>query len=380
MKKILAMLICLLTLCSCEGEVNSQRDRLVTMEKASVIPVCGEKTSTDVETSHKLNYTVQKAIWISYIDLADMLTGKNDEEFRENFSQACDNALSIGCNTLYVHVRPFGDAIYDSALYPASRYITGRAGEQVDFDPLDIMIQTAHDKGLSFHAWINPLRCENEECFDEVRELIAEGAAELAENYDIDGLHFDDYFYPTTDEDFDAQCFSAQTEFDDLSQWRLNNISLMVGQIYSAVKAVDKDILVGVSPQGNMENNYEYMYADVKKWCSEEGYIDYICPQIYFGYENSVKSYEETLQQWADICTSDVTLVAGLGAYKTDSESEFSENIGIIGRQINDAVVSHNYAGAAVYGYGSLFGGSDRGTQEQGYIKSAFDKLNTSIK
>lgn len=130
-----------------------------------MIPVCGEKNYTDAETSHKLNYTVPKAIWISYIDLADMLTGKSTEEFRENFSQACDNALSIGCNTLYVHVRPFGDAIYDSELYPASRYITGVAGEQSDFDPLDIMIQTAHDKGLSFHAWINPLRCENEECF-----------------------------------------------------------------------------------------------------------------------------------------------------------------------------------------------------------------------
>ena len=165
MKKILILLICFLTLCSCGGEVNSQRDRLVTMEKASVIPVCGEKNYTDVETSHKLNYTVQKAIWISYIDLADMLTGKSAEEFRENFSQACEKALSIGCNTLYVHVRPFGDAIYDSELYPASRYITGMAGEQSDFDPLDIMIQTAHDKGLSFHAWINPLRCENEECF-----------------------------------------------------------------------------------------------------------------------------------------------------------------------------------------------------------------------
>lgn len=415
MKKILALLMCFVTLCSCGGDADSQRDRLVTMEKASVIPVCGEKNYTDVETSHKLNYTVQKAIWISYIDLADMLTGKSAEKFRENISQACENALSIGCNTLYVHVRPFGDAIYDSKLYPASRYITGMAGERSDFDPLDIMIQTAHDKGLSFHAWINPLRCENEECFqnyddsfllkkwydedngylesvegdshlwldpayDEVRQLIAEGAAELAENYDIDGLHFDDYFYPTTDEDFDAQCFSAQTEFDDLAKWRQNNISLMVGEIYSAVKAVDKDILVGVSPQGNMENNYEYMYADVKKWCSEEGYIDYICPQIYFGYENSVKPYEDTLQQWADICTTDVTLVAGLGAYKIDSESEFSENIGIIGRQINDAVVSYNYAGAAVYGYGSLFGGSDRGVQEQEFIEIAFDNLDTSVK
>ena len=84
MKRIFAVLICFLTLCSCVGEVNSQRDRLVTMEKASVIPVYGEKNYTDEETSHKLNYTVQKAIWISYIDLADMLTGKSCEEFREN--------------------------------------------------------------------------------------------------------------------------------------------------------------------------------------------------------------------------------------------------------------------------------------------------------
>lgn len=69
------------------------------------------------------------------------------------------------------------------------------------------------------HLWLDP-------AYDEVRQLIAEGAAELAENYDIDGIHFDDYFYPTIDEDFDAQCFSAQTEFDDLAKWRLNNISL----------------------------------------------------------------------------------------------------------------------------------------------------------
>ena len=93
-----------------------------------------------------------------------------------------------------------------------------------------------------------------------------------------------------------------------------------------------------------------------------------------------MKPYEDTLQQWANICTTDVTLVAGLGAYKIDSESEFSENIGIIGRQISDAVVSYNYAGAAVYGYASLFGGSDRGVQEQECIEIAFDNLDTSVK
>ena len=358
-----------------------------------------------------------RAVWVPYLSLDQSKIGQGQEAFQKAFDEIVSQAKEYGLNTLIVHVRPFGDAMYPSEIYPWSHLLTGTQGGDPGFDPLEYMVRKTHEAGMQFHAWLNPLRIQSKgtpsilapdhlytqwredsdpnnddwvvdweegkyfnPAYPEVREKIIEGIREIVENYPVDAIHFDDYFYPTTAEDFDAQCFAAQTEFDDLAKWRLNNISLMVGEIYSAVKAVDKDILVGVSPQGNMENNYEYMYADVKKWCSEEGYIDYICPQIYFGYENSVKPYEDTLQQWADICTTDVTLVAGLGVYKIDSESEFSENIGIIGRQINDAVVSYNYAGAAVYGYASLFGGSDRGVQEQVCIEIAFDKLDTSVK
>lgn len=414
MKRIIPVIMCFFMLCSCvsdNGENESQKDRLVTMERASVIPVGAETDSA--ENGEKLNYDIQKAVWISYIDLAPMLTGKNEEEFENSFSEACKNVSDLGCNTIYVHVRPFGDAIYHSSLYPPSRYMTGRAGEQGDFDPLEIMTETAHQYKLSFHAWINPLRCENEQNFtayndswlikqwydddngyvervdgdehlwlnpayEDVRKLIADGAAELAEKYDIDGIHYDDYFYPTTDESFDAECFAAQASCDDLQEWRLNNISQMVKEIYSAVKAVDSDVLVGVSPQGNIENNYEYMYADVKKWCREKGYIDYICPQIYFGYNNSVKPYIETLEAWQDICTADVELIAGLAVYKIGEESEFSQTVGIISEQIDDAVGGHNYSGAALYNYLSLFESEEslqvRINEERESIKNSLEK------
>ena len=200
------------------------------------------------------------------------------------------------------------------------------------------------------HLWLNP-------AYQEVRRLIADGVKEIAENYEIDGIHYDDYFYPTTDKNFDEQCFAQQNE-SDLSKWRMNNISLMVEQIYDSVKSVNPDILVGVSPQGNMENNYQYMYADVKKWCSENGYIDYIVPQIYFGYKNTVKPFEKTVEEWQKIVTnSNVKLIAGLGVYKIsqNDDTEFSENNGIIARQIRDSLYDFNCHGFALYNYVNLF-------------------------
>ena len=411
MKKILILLICFLTLCSCGGEVNSQRDRLVTMEKASVIPVCGEKNYTDVETSHKLNYTVQKAIWISYIDLADMLTGKSAEEFRENFSQACENALSIGCNTLYVHVRPFGDAIYDSELYPASKYITGVAGEQGGFDPLDIMIQTAQDKGLSFHAWINPLRCENEECFqnyddsfllkkwydedggyleqverdshlwldpayDEVRQLIAEGAAELAENYDIDGLHFDDYFYPEVDNNkesrwFDKPEYEASGSSLSIAQWRRENVNELIRGVYKAVKEARPSTQFGISPEGYVDHlrSDNRLFTDIDTWLSHDGYVDYIMPQIYWGFEHQLSNgspapfaFENNLKTWISLVKKGhAKLYIGLAMYKAGSNARDNTGIpewkrydDVISRQVEAGRASGAVSGYCFYEYGSF--------------------------
>ena len=267
------------------------------------------------------------------------------------------------------------------------------------------MIQKAHSLGLSFHAWINPMRCETEENmekisdsydlkqwysdsekYDEylvkvdsdnhywlnpgveaVRKLIADGAAEIVKNYDVDGIHIDDYFYPTTDTYFDAGIYVENGVKESLSEWRKNNVTKMVKSIYSSVKEQNPDVLFGVSPQGNMENNYEFMYADVKKWCSEEGYLDYIVPQIYFGFENSAKPFTRTTEEWSNIVTCDnVNLVIGLGVYKIGQEDEFLQTTGIIGNQIDISQNIKNCGGIALYNYINLFEPDDKLAERTG--------------
>lgn len=388
LKKFAVMIVCAVLMCGCNTEEKdeSMPDRLSKMRSGSVIPVQAE---SEEESGYiPLNYDVQKGMWISYIDLAPMLEVDSDDEFRQNFTEVCENIVSLGCNTVYVHVRPFGDALYRSELYPTSSYVPLENGQPL-FDPLEIICETAHNYELSVHAWINPLRCQSESFFEnvddsfqtkewynensdkiqsvensgnmwlnpaypEVRSLIAEGAAEIAENYNIDGIHYDDYFYPTTEKSFDEQCYAQMAQGESLSNWRLDNISEMCSEIYSAVKSVDERIEVGISPQGNIENNYDFMYADVRKWCEDDRYCDYILPQIYFGFNNSVKPFEQTLQDWLDIAEQgDVKLVIGLGAYKIGEESEFTDNEGIIAQQAEMAL--KKCQGIALYTYSSLF-------------------------
>ncbi|MBQ1433407.1 MAG: family 10 glycosylhydrolase [Ruminococcus sp.] len=322
-----------------------------------------------------------KAMWISYIDLSPMLEKGTAEDFRDKFSEACENVCELGFNTLFVHVRAFGDALYHSNIYPPS----DMAG---DFDALEIMCDTAHEHGLELHAWINPLRLQNADrlaalegwqtydwyssntgevmavegdehlwldpAFSEVRDFIAEGAAEIAGNYEVDGIHYDDYFYPTTDEAFDAQCYSQFSEGIGLEDWRRENINKLCREIYSKVKAKNENITVSISPQGNIRNNYDLMYADVAKWCAEEGYCDMMIPQIYFGYDNSVKPFLRTLDEWRALCGApEPKLVIGLAAYKIGTEDDFTDNVGIIAKQIADCA---ECGGVAVYTYSSFFG------------------------
>lgn len=408
MKKLICILLSILFCSSC-----TNTDGMPVIHQSSPMPLNGEfnliskedkqdkKTEENRSANHytPLNFKEQNAVWISYIDLQPMILGKSKTEFKENISKAYKEIKDLGCNTVYVHVRSFGDAYYSSEFYPYSKGITGEIGVVPGFDPLEIMIQEAHSSDLSFHAWINPMRCETEENMekisdsydlkqwysdskkydeylvkvdsdnhywlnpgvDAVRKLIADGAAEIVKNYDVDGIHIDDYFYPTTDTYFDAGIYVENGVKESLSEWRKNNVSKMVKSIYSSIKEQNPDVLFGVSPQGNMENNYEFMYADVKKWCSEEGYLDYIVPQIYFGFENSAKPFTRTTEEWSNIVTCDnVSLVIGLGVYKIGQEDEFLQTTGIIGDQINISQNIKNCGGIALYNYINLFEPDDQ--------------------
>lgn len=404
LKKVICMLLAVLFFVSCTEK--SQQSVVPALQKSSPVPInpnySSEKDKPKIKGTVKrnkssyfpLNFDEQKAVWVSYIDLQSMLLGKSGEYFRKSISEAYAKIKELGCNTVYVHVRSFGDAYYKSELFPWTKGISGEIAAQPDFDPLEIMVSEAHGLGLSFHAWINPMRCETDEnmaqmpdkykikqwyddsekyaeylvksdsdnhywlnpAIEEVRNLIADGAGEIVKNYDVDGIHIDDYFYPTTDPDFDKKIYAQEGGGKDLSQWRKENVSLMVKGIHDSVKAVNGEVLFGVSPQGNMENNYEYMYADVKQWCGEDGYIDYIVPQIYFGFKNSAKPFESTAAEWSEAVTcKEVKLIIGLGVYKISQEDEFWQDTGIIGRQIEASQKLENYGGFALYNYINLF-------------------------
>lgn len=361
-----------------------------------------------------LNYDKQIGVWISYIDLGAMMNGATAEQFRESISQAYKNIVSVGANTVYVHVRAFADAYYPSVMYP----YTTSFGSTEPYDALEIMVEEAHKLGLSFHAWINPLRCQTEENFEsmsddyplkkfytkhfgeyintadgspflwldpaagEVREYVADAAAEIVSRYDVDGIHIDDYFYPTTDEAFDRINFEKSGE-QDLSQWRMSNTTKLVLQMNMSIKNIDPTVIFEISPQGNINNNYQQLYADVGSWCASPLICDCIIPQVYFSY-GSTSPYLETIGKWSEMTSdSGVKLVIGLGVYKIAEETEFAETENIIAKQMTDAFSLENVSGVALYNYSTLFESdvslSDKMSSEREAITACANSHNEKL-
>ena len=363
-----------------------------------ILPEGMVKTKTD-SGRVIINYSRQKAMWISLFELESLMKGVSETQFRYNFDRVCRNCSGLGVNTLYVHARPLGDAFYESKLFPWSEYASGSVGRSPGYDPFKIITEVAHSYSLSVHAWINPFRCGTASemkatpdgylikqwyndpykypefiAYSEfygkywlnpgiasVRSLISKGVKELVSGYDIDGIHIDDYFYPTEEGWFDEVTYRNYTNAGgklSLRDWRLWNCTQTVKGIYETVKAENSALVFGIAPQGNYENNYNYMFADVALWLSQPGYCDYLAPQIYFGYNNRWKPFANTLYQWASLPRDkSVQLVIGIAAANMELQDEFYDDAGIVARQIND---SFSYgAGAAIYRYDSLFSPAD---------------------
>ena len=275
------------------------------------------------------NFGHVKAMWISQFDLADMLVKNKAQRSRGEFirlaEKMMENVASLGLNTVFVQTRPNGDSFYPSEIYPPSAFAVGKYGVDFSYEPFEILLAAAKKQAF-LPSWINPLRrmkpaeialidrkypvalwYDSPElrgkyivevngtlylnpAYAAVRTLIAQGAAEILERYDVDGIHIDDYFYPTTSRDFDAAAYGEYKEQDgrlSLADFRRERINLLVAKLYGTVKARGNGFLFGISPGGNMNTNYNALYADVAKWCAE-GFADYICPQVYFGFEHQL--------------------------------------------------------------------------------------------
>ena len=317
-----------------------------------------------------------RAVWVPYLSL-DMSkdADKSEAAFRKKFDDIVAKAKSSGMNTLIVHVRPFGDSLYPSAYFPWSHLISGTQGQNPGYDPLAYMIQATHAAGMQFHAWVNPLRVqlsglpgtlsadnpytkwsndaskpnwtmifEGKKYYNpgiaDVRTYIADGVKEIVQNYDVDGVQFDDYFYPTQASSIDSLSYHNSGSTLALLDWRRQNISQLVARVYQNIKAVKPNVVFGISPQGNVQNDLN-MGADVYTWCSKSGYIDYICPQIYVNFSSAALPFNATVQKWRDMTTNpNIKLYIGLGLYKAGSSADsgtWLKSSSIISQQIQAA-------------------------------------------
>lgn len=336
-----------------------------------------------------------KSVWITYYELSEMILNKSESEFKRTVSKTFKKLSSNGFNRVTVHIRPYADAFYPSKYFPISKYCCGVQGGTLSFDPLEIMIELAHKNNLSFEAWINPYRVSSTNDFsslsdnnqavkwkdtdniiaidssiyfnpgsEAVTELIVNGVKEIVSSYNIDSICFDDYFYPTKDNLIDSNLYNSYKENGgdkSLWDWRRDNVSNMVACVYKAVKDINKNVTFGISPASNIENDYSLLFADVEKWCSTDGYVDYICPQIYFGFQNENQPFMKTVKRWDSI--ANVDLFVALPMYKAGVEDEFAGDLGkkefiknnnIIARQVIYLSKLDNVKGFYIFSYSSL--------------------------
>jgi uncharacterized lipoprotein YddW (UPF0748 family) len=343
------------------------------------------------------------AVWINYYELSmEAQKGGSQALFTEKISTMFSNLRKQGIDTAIVQVRPYSDAFYKSSIYPYSKYITGTQGKDPGYDPLAVICEQAKKYSLKIHAWINPYRVLYSTDFSklskdnparkwheddnkgnddwifildngiyynpaipEVRKIIIDGAKEILLNYDVDAIHMDDYFYPSVNDNIDKRQYDAYKSsggLRSLSDWRRDNVNTFVSGLYSAIKSIDPDCEIGISPCGDIEKNHTELYADIGEWMSKDGYIDYIAPQVYYGFENETLPFEKVARQWSDLCGNKVKIYYGLAVYKCGVEDEFGgkgknewkNKDDIINRQIKFVCDLPAYDGIIFYSYKSF--------------------------
>lgn len=353
-----------------------------------------------------------RAVWISYLDWQKLPS--EQAAFQAEVNRMMDRCVELQMNAVFVHVRPDGDAMYPSSHFPWSRFVTGTQGENPGYDPLKIFIDSAHSRGLQFHAWINPFRVTGYQnrwehvsdsspakrwlsdqdasndrwvlkqggeyyfnpAVPQVRELIINGVREVVAGYDVDGIHFDDYFYPEV-KDTDPNKWFDKPEYDasgsslSIAQWRRENVNQLVRGVYRTVKDTKPAVQFGISPEGYVGNlrGENRLFVDIDTWMSQDGYIDYIMPQIYWGFEHKMTdgspapfAFQNNLQTWLDLKeTGNVRLYLGLAMYKTGSNTKDNNQVpewmrynNIMQRQVEAGRATGKISGYCFYAYSSF--------------------------
>ncbi len=327
-----------------------------------------------------------RAVWVSNVVNIDLPTVENIEEYQKKVTTLFDTFGEFNINCVYFQVRSNNDAFYESKLNPYSRYLTGKEGLKPPFDILNWVISEARKRNIEFHAWCNPYRISTdgklsiEEYLDtcddlnfakkypeyiildksgklilnpskkEVIDFVIASMVELATNYDIDGIHFDDYFFPYSGL---SDIFNDLPDYEQrkdktlsLGDFRRKNVNEVIKGVYDNLKKINIELQFGISPFGIWKNkqsdklgsntaptcseSYYGQFADSYKWV-KDGIIDYICPQIYWQFGHKVAPFADILDWWVSVCeNTDVDLFIGHPAYRLGEVGEFENSLEIV--------------------------------------------------
>lgn len=316
-----------------------------------------------------------RAVWVSFYEYKGAgLKNKSESVFRENADKMFRNIRDNGCNTVYFHVRAFDDAIWPSENFEFSKYM----GRKPEYDPLAILIETSHKYGISFHAWMNPYRITQKKVYDpsmpSTNSRILLAVREVIDNYAVDGIHFDDYFYPSKGHKQYSKYASIPKEI------KMVYTNAMVQSVYQTVKAKSPQLQFGISPAGNVEY-CESIGADVKTWMSVPDYVDYIVPQIYWSNSYKIggkltKLFDQRLSQWKSLNTINIKMYIGLGLYrggmKDSLDRGWRKSSKVVASEISKTRRSAKVSGYSLFSYESLY---KKSCQKE--VKSMLSRIST---
>ena len=315
-----------------------------------------------------------RGVWIATVENIDWPSEKNlsTEDQKKELIKIFDLYKSLNLNAVIFQIRPAADAFYNSKHEPWSFWLTGYGGNRPNpyYDPLAFAIEEAHKRGMEFHAWLNPYRAiinikelknkplpltynkpewfinyGNNKYFDpgnpDVRAYTNQIVADIVQQYDIDAIHFDDYFYPykieneNFNDDYSFKNYGGDFSGSEREDWRRKNVDLIINQLQNTIKKTKPWVQFGISPFGVWRNkdvdprgsdtqagqtNYDDLYADILGWM-EKGWIDYVVPQIYWHIGNKLADYKKVAEWWNDN-NYGLPVYIGHGLYRLNQSKE----------------------------------------------------------
>ncbi len=382
-------------------------DNVYVVRDGEIITYYDSTVQIELPTEYTEKTEEIRAVWIATVGNIDIGQHTSETQYKAAILQMLNTIEANNFNTVFFQVRPMNDAFYQSDYAPFSRYLTGVEGNDPGWDVLGFIIDECHKRGIEFHAWLNPYRVstgtENKETqlalldddnfakqnpdlviADEAGKLILNPGErrvqvyienvirELITKYDVDGIHFDDYFYSYngTPNAADSDLYNSKKEpGQSLDDWRRENINTVIREIFEIVEnhnqTKSKTVMFGVSPFGIWASggegsntspytmqSYSDQYADTKKWV-EEGWVHYILPQLYWEFDHSSAPFADLVDWWAELCEeNDVYLIIGQGFYRYANDSW--DNVNELPEQLRYMTKYDSIIGSSFFSYRTL--------------------------